>query len=174
MQKFKAYSLLEVMTTFAIMAIIGVSLITLSSYQERAYDLQKQQAVTELREIAKAIQLFSLDNGYYPADVGRNTDPGVSQYLSNPDFDWSTGPLPGTEWDYENWIGATCVESYAEDVVQITLRNVPNRNPDGSDVWAWYVSAIPGKFGSPHCNDSNQIYKGECVNCDGFDIDADV
>lgn len=172
--KLKAVSSFELLVMAALVAIVGTVIYAALNPAGRIYSTQKERAVVELFELAEAIQLFNLDNGYYPADTARGVDPGLSDYLSDPEFDWSEGPIPGTVWDYDNTYGETCIDSAGEDLVQIVLRNVPNRNPDGTDIWAWYLSPTPGKDGVPHCDNVNEYDKGECVNCADFDIDADV
>lgn len=174
---FYAFTFLEILLALTIMAILGAATLAAYNPAARIYSSQKSRAVQELKEIAKAIQAYNLDNGDWPPDGARGEDPGLSDYLGD-DFDWSTGPIPGTVWDYDNWTGNTCINSDADDSVQISLRNVPNRNPDGSDTWAWYIPVNPdAPYGAPHCSLVDEYDAGECVTgaCGGsFDIDADV
>ncbi len=163
--KLHAATLVEITLAIAIMAILaGAAFITINPFN-RVDEGQYSQALTELREIAKAVQVFALENGYYPADVSRGLPTGIEKYLT-PDETWPNGPLDGSIYDYDNWTGQSCIDAEASGSVQITLREVPNRNPDGTDVWAWYY-VIFGK-GTPHCSNANEADKGECVNCPGF------
>lgn len=162
-----AFTLIEMVIGMAILAILLTVVTVIVRPFDRIEKSAQQRAITELGEIAKAVQLFSLDEGYYPADVNRNVPPGISKYLTS-EISWPEGPIPGTVYDYDNWSNQTCTDPEASGSIQITLRQIPGRNPDGSNVWAWYYP-IFGK-GSPHCNDANQWNKGECVSCPGFEL----
>ncbi len=172
-----AFTAFEVLLAITIVAILGAAIVAAYNPAGRIYDAQKARAVQELIEISDAIKAYNLDNGDWPADSSRGTDPGLAPYL--PDgFSWAEGPIPGTVWDYDNWIGDSCINPDAEDSIQISLRNVPNRNPDGSDTWAWYIPVNPDSpRGAPHCGILEEANAGECVagTCGaGFDIEADV
>jgi competence protein ComGC len=168
MPKFKAFTIQEILIVAVIVAVLSTVTYAILRPQERITDAAYDQALIELKEITRAIQLYSLDNGQYPPEVSQGIDPGLAKYLTK-DINWGSGPLPGTVYDYDNWIGQSCLASAANDTVQISLRNVPGRNPDGSSVWSWYASATPGKLGAATCLDATKVGKGECANCDGFD-----
>lgn len=163
----KSFTLLEVLLVTAILAILAMTVYLVVRPAETVENSQQSEALTELREIGKALQLFALDNGYYPADVARGIPAGIEAYLTA-DSTWPDGPIPGTVYDYDNWSGQSCIDNAANSSIQITLRNIPGRNPDGSSVWAWYY-VLSGK-GTPHCSNASEWNKGECVNCTGFQL----
>lgn len=160
------FTLLELVISFAIIGILSVAVYVVISPWQKIERAQQLQSINELNEIGKALGFFAADNGYYPDDVNRGLPPGIEAYI-NPEEMWPTGPFPGSVYDYDNWSDKTCLDTEASGSIQITLREVPDRNPDGSAVWAWYY-ILDGK-GTPHCNNSNEWKKGECVNCPGFD-----
>src|SRR5690606_39836552 len=103
----------------------------------------------------------------YPADVSRNLPSGIEVYLTA-DENWPSGPLSGSVYDYDNWSDQTCIDPEASGSIQVTLRQIPGRNPNGSNVWAWYY-VLKGK-GAPHCSNATEAELGECVNCPGFEL----
>lgn len=162
----RAFTLIEVITVISILSVlVFVGFVVLRPF-DRVRDSQTQRALTELAEIAKATQLFALDYGYYPADVSRDLPAGIAEYIT-PEADWPEGPFPGSVYDYDNWSDQECIDPNGSYSVQITLREVPNQNPDGTDVWAWYYPIFGN--GTPHCSNNNEYTKGECVICPGFD-----
>jgi prepilin-type N-terminal cleavage/methylation domain-containing protein len=162
------FTLIEVITVIAILGILIFVSVELVNPRARVEESQAKKAITELSEIAKAVQLFALDNGYYPDDVVRGLPPGIDNYIT-PEPLWPDGPFNGSVYDYDNWTGQNCIDPEASNSIQITLREVPGQNPDGSIVWAWYYP-IFGK-GSSHCNNVNEWDKGECVICEDFSIE---
>ncbi len=161
-----AFTIIELVLSMAILAILSVAIYVIIGPRQQIERAQKLASVNELNEIGKAIGFFAADTGAYPADVNRSIPPGIEAYI-NPEEQWPDGPFPGSVYDYDNWSDKTCIDAEASGSIQITLREVPNRNPDGSNVWAWYY-VLSGK-GTPHCSTANEATKGECVNCPGFD-----
>lgn len=162
-----SFTLIEVIVVLIIIVILATASILVFRPQTTVLHSQQTQALAELTEIAKAIQAYGLDEGHYPADVSRGLPSGIEKYLT-PDESWPDGPIPGTVYDYDNWQNKTCIDNAASGTVQITLRQVPDRNPDGSNVWAWYY-VLFGK-GTAHCDNASEWNKGECVNCQGFEL----
>ncbi|MCA9378984.1 prepilin-type N-terminal cleavage/methylation domain-containing protein [Candidatus Dojkabacteria bacterium] len=163
----KGFTLMEVILVIAILSILLGTTYLIFNPTEKIEESQQSQALSELREIGRALGFFALDNGYYPADVSRGLPTGLEPYL-NAQGNWPDGPLPGSVYDYDNWSGQTCIDSAASGSIQITLREVPGRNPDQSNVWAWYY-VLEGK-GTPHCTNASEWDKGECINCPGFTL----
>jgi prepilin-type N-terminal cleavage/methylation domain-containing protein len=162
----KAFTLIEILVSIAIVTILASAVVFVVRPAQKVEDSKVKQALIELKEIGKAIGFFASDNGFYPDDVSRGLPSGIEQYLT-PGETWPDGPLPGSVYDYDNWSDQTCVDGAASGSVQITLREVPDRNPDGSDVWAWYY--VLSGTGTAHCNSATEWDKGECINCGDFD-----
>lgn len=162
-----AHTLIELVIAITIIAILATVVYAIIRPPQIYEDTQYTQALTELAEIGKAIQYYAADNGAFPPDVNRGLPAGIERYLA-PEQRWPVGPLEGSIYDYDNWSGKTCLDPEASGSIQITLREVPDRNPDGSNVWAWYY-VLYGK-GMPHCNTASEAYLGECVNCGDFEL----
>lgn len=160
------FTVLELVISLTILAILSLAVYLAIGPRQQIERAQQLASINELNEIGKALGYYAADLGSYPPDVSRALPNGLESYI-NPEEEWPDGPFEGSVYDYDNWQGQTCIDSEASGSVQITLREIPDRNPDGSDVWAWYY-VISGK-GTPHCSNSNEWNKGECINCPGFD-----
>lgn len=162
------FTLVEILVVMALLAIMSVFVIVILNPAGRIWRAQASEAVTELKELAKALELYAIDNGGYPVDEIEGLPAGLGTYISF-EPSWPAGPFPGSYYDFDNWTdGRSCVNPAGETSVQITLRNIPNRNPDGTSVWAWYVP-LQGS-GVPACENVAESDKGECITCAGFSI----
>lgn len=161
-----AFTLLELVVSLTILAILTTAIYAVIGPRQNIQRAQQLASINELNEIGKALGFFAADNGFYPPDVSRALPPGIEAYI-NPEEAWPDGPFPGSVYDYDNWTTQSCIDAEASGSIQITLRQIPNRNPDGSNVWAWYY-VLSGK-GTPHCSNFAEHNKGECINCPGFD-----
>lgn len=157
-----AFTLIEIILVVAIIGIISAVVIVSLKPAELMDNARYSRASQELTQIGKALEMWEATEGDLPDDVYRDLPPGIEKYLSSND-QWPTGPYSGSVYDYDNWEDETCIDEEASGTVQITLRQVPGFNPDGSDVWAIYY-VIRGK-GTPHCLDMNEWDKGHCINC---------
>lgn len=166
--KMKSFTLVEILVVIALLAIMSVFVIVILNPSERIWRTQATEALNELTELAKAVELYTVDNGAYPADEILDIPSVLMDYVTFED-NWPTGPFPGSTYDFDNWNdGRSCVDTSAENSIQFTLRGVPRRNPDASNVWAWYVPILGN--GGPHCENVSEYDKGECVTCDGFTL----
>ncbi len=83
----KGFTFLELMVVVAILAILASLIIP--NFVGRAEDAKKTQAVIQIREIMKALELYRLDNGSYPS-----TEQGLKALVEKP-----TGePEPSSKW----------------------------------------------------------------------------
>lgn len=165
----KGFSLLEIIIVITLLAVLATVILVAIDFPRRIEESQKSRAVFEMRQLANAAEAFFIDRGYWPADVNRSLPSELQEYLP-PGFSWPDGPIEGATWDYDNWTGLSCINSDADNSIQITLREIPNRNPDGSDTWAWYIPLNPDAPGAPHCNNASEYDKGECITCAGFSL----
>ncbi len=166
-KKLKTFTLIEIVVAIVLVSILTAVTLTIINPSQKVDESKQKEAIIELREIAKAVQYYASDLGAYPADVSRGLPSGIEDYL-RADGSWPDGPLPGSVYDYDNWSEQTCIDPNASGSIQVTLRQVPDRNPDGSDVWAWYF-VLSGN-GTPHCNSATEWDLGECVSCPDFEL----
>lgn len=158
----KGFTLIEIVIVIAIVAILAAVVVVYLKPHELIRNARYNRATQELVQIGKALEMWEATEGELPPDVNRSLPPGIERYL-NTNNDWPDGPFSGSVYDYDNWTDETCIDEEASGTVQITLREVPGYNPDGSDVWAIYY-VIRGK-GTPHCSNMNEWDKGHCINC---------
>lgn len=161
-KKEEGFTLIEIIIVIALLAILSSVVFFVVKPFELIEETRYERAVTELTQIGKALELWVTIEGQYPPDVNRDLPNGIEKYLNTAPI-WPKGPYPGSVYDYDNWSDQTCIDPEASGSVQITLRQVPGFNPDGSDVWALYY-VIAGK-GTPHCSSSSEWNKGQCINC---------
>ena len=67
----KGFTFLELMVVVAVLAILASLIIP--NFVGRAEDAKKTQAVIQIREIMKALELYRLDNGSYPSTEIKST-----------------------------------------------------------------------------------------------------
>ncbi|MCA9382365.1 prepilin-type N-terminal cleavage/methylation domain-containing protein [Candidatus Dojkabacteria bacterium] len=161
--KRNGFTLIEVIIVIALLAILSGSVFLVVKPFDLIEETRYERSITELTSIGKALELWVTIEGQYPPDVNRDLPNGIERYLNTAPI-WPKGPYPGSVYDYDNWTGQTCIDPAASGSVQITLRQVPGFNPDGSNVWALYY-VIAGK-GTPHCSNANEWNKGTCINCE--------
>jgi len=132
--KNKAFSMIELLVVIAIIGILAsILFVSLWKAHDSAYYTRSK---AELSQIAKAIELYLMDNEYdYPSDVDRGLPNGIEEYISsNPD--WPNAPWPGSfyDWDYWDSDGSNPdagTLSYSPDgeVYQISVRFCPLDDP---------------------------------------------
>ncbi len=76
----KGFTFLELMVVVAVLAILASLIIP--NFVGRAEDAKKTQAVIQIREIMKALELYRLDNGSYPS-----TEQGLKALVEKPTGD---------------------------------------------------------------------------------------
>jgi prepilin-type N-terminal cleavage/methylation domain-containing protein len=78
-QKQKGFTLIELLVVIAILGLLAsVILVKAHDARERA---RVAIAMTNQRQLQKAIEMYYNDIGFYPPDVNRGWDPGISQRL---------------------------------------------------------------------------------------------
>lgn len=82
----RGFTFLEIMVVVAVLAILASLIIP--NFVGRAEDAKKTQAVIQIREMMKALELYRLDNGFYPS-----TEQGLKALVEKP-----TGDPEPTKW----------------------------------------------------------------------------
>ncbi|MDE2311991.1 MAG: type II secretion system protein [Patescibacteria group bacterium] len=95
--KVTGFTLIELLVVISIIALLSsVVLISITNARERA---RAVAALENQRQLQKAVEMYNLDVGFYPPDVNRGWDPGISKPLpSNSDlgYDCNINPAPCT------------------------------------------------------------------------------
>lgn len=92
-KKYSGFTLIELLVVVAIIGLLASFMtVGLSKAREKA---KNSVALANQRQLQKAIELYYDDMGFYPPDVNRGWDPGISKALPyNKDlgFDCATNP----------------------------------------------------------------------------------
>lgn len=106
------FSLIELVITMTIITILaGLVTLRTGGMSESA---RITRAVSDLKTMAKALDVMKADMGVFPPDVSRNTDPGLNdvnrvpagrrEFWRGPYVDrWPSENPWGGEFDYEFW-----------------------------------------------------------------------
>ncbi|HKZ34715.1 MAG TPA: prepilin-type N-terminal cleavage/methylation domain-containing protein [Patescibacteria group bacterium] len=157
-------TLIELLVVVAVLAILAVVVYSMIDPAKQKARVNYAHAKKGVAEIGRAVQIYEANNGGYPADVPRNVMPTGLAPLIRGEV-WPSGPFEGSVYDYDNWKDEECWDGSTGNV-QITLRQIPGFNPDGTDNWAIYY-VLEGT-GIPHCREP--LFKGECVNCSSYTV----
>jgi prepilin-type N-terminal cleavage/methylation domain-containing protein len=167
MKKNKGFTLLEILVTIAIIAILAA--IVLASNGRVKGRTYLSRANVELKTFAYAIKMYAFEhNNIFPADVNRDLPSGLEAYL-NTSNNWPDAPWPGSVYDWDNWV------INGQPVYQISIRFCPIGGqlsechfPD--EPWAQnfnvnsaYYYCISGSCRAHQYEASN--YPGYCSNC---------
>lgn len=114
MKKIRGFTLVEVLVTVSILAILAA--ITFFSVQSAREKARFARATQDINNILAAAELYKQDhNGKYPCNAGRGQAPpvtgecggvegsgdtGILAYL--PGSSWPTGPWSGSMYDWDN------------------------------------------------------------------------
>ena len=154
--------MIELILVLLLLGVLAVAGLTIFNPQQRVWAAQAQQALSDMEQLARAIETYAIDNGNYPGEVTNDIPDVLGDYIRfNPS--WPDGPFPGSVYDYDNLQLLSCEDPMAEGSVQVRLRNVPGR---GGEDWVWYRPVIG--TGSPDCLDVSA--PGECVSCVEFSL----
>ncbi len=92
-KNYSGFTLIELLVVVAIIGLLAsVITVGLSKVRDKA---KNSVALSNQRQLQKAIELYYNDMGFYPPDVNRGRDPGISKALPyNKDlgFDCATNP----------------------------------------------------------------------------------
>ena len=78
-KKYKGFTLIELLVVVAIIGLM--SSIVFSLVAKSRENARRVVALQTQRQLQKAIELYYNDMGFYPPDVNRGWDPGISQAL---------------------------------------------------------------------------------------------
>lgn len=134
----KGFTLLEIIIVITIIGILASVTVVFIKPFELFEKAKYNRARAELQQIGKALEMWGATEGGYSPDVYRDIPPGIEKYLSSSNSLWPQGSFENSVYDCGNWFDKECIEPAASGTIQITLRQVPGRNPDGSNVWAMY------------------------------------
>lgn len=169
MKKLSGLTFVEVIIVVALITVLSTMAYFLYNPAERTAQAARVTAVDELKAIANAVQLYYFEYGTYPPDTHEGVPEELAEFIADTSK-WTYGPFPGSKYDYDNWLDRDCVGTDNDyNTIQVTLRLIPDRNPDGSNTWAWYVPIFGP--GLAHCHNAVENELGECVVCEDFDID---
>lgn len=171
------FTLIEILLTVAIIAVLATIVAALINVPGQTAKAKIAADKDRLADIGKAIELFRIDKGYYPADEQRGIMPaGLDPYITGNDtVNFPAAKVGGCAYDYENWQdGRTCSLITPPYPVQITLRCYLGDSPDAKRIappgytaggyHIWYVLDGNGYYA---CNpgDLGPGESGECMNC---------
>jgi prepilin-type N-terminal cleavage/methylation domain-containing protein len=166
----KGFTLIELLVVISIVGLLAsVVLMALNGVREKA---KSSLAVTNQRQLQKAVELYYNDMGFYPPDVNRGWDPGLAKALpSNPDpevgIDCNTNT---TQCDVGNGNGVVCSNCPTNWINQVQARwkgpyiaKWPNTAPWGGkyDFNNWLVPTV--RYG---CTVPGGVYIGTQRNYD--------
>ena len=91
------FTLLEILIVVVILGILAG--LTVPQFVNAAQESTETSFVTSIKTLARQIDLFELENGFYPEDASSGVIPaGFDDYITN--FNWSQTPIGGV-WDTE-------------------------------------------------------------------------
>jgi type II secretion system protein G len=92
------FTLIEILIVTVIIGILAA--IAFPAYQRWIDKTRYAEARIQMNCMAKELQTFKLENGFFPADVSRNVAPqGIQCFYTT-----SSGEVPfDSMYDYENW-----------------------------------------------------------------------
>jgi len=167
--KSQGFTLIELLIVISIIGLLSsVVLVSLNGAREKAY---YARAATETAELAKALDLYLMDYGYYPADSSRNLPNGLEAYL--PSGNWPNGPWPGSIYDWENWDDP---DNAGQKIYQISIRFCQAGDPTSCKFpnfpWAANFQVDSALYlcieGACRSHISQpKTYPGKCINCGG-------
>lgn len=94
----KGFTLIELLVVVAIIGVLAALIITaVTKVRNKAYTARTLQ---EFRSFQQAMEMYLMDNNFYPADVDRDIPAGLETYLGG--GTWPDGPYPGSVYDWDN------------------------------------------------------------------------
>lgn len=83
------FTIVELIIVIVVIGILAaITIVSYSSAQGRSRDTQRQ---TDIQNIAKALELYYADNGYYPLPTAPGSTPSIinASWYSSPDASWA-------------------------------------------------------------------------------------
>ena len=91
----RGFTLIELLVVIAIIGIL--SSVVLASLQEARARARYAQMVSQMRQVAQAIEMYETITGVYPTNASSNVKPAGLDTLSQ----WPTPPCPGWVYDWD-------------------------------------------------------------------------
>lgn len=95
--KIKGFTLIELLVVISILGLLAsVMLVAFNDVREKA---KRSIALTNQRQLSKAVELYFDDVGFYPPDTNRGWDPGIAKplpYNKDLGYDCNVDPTPCT------------------------------------------------------------------------------
>lgn len=164
----QGFTIVELLIVIVIIGILAaVVIVAYNGVTNRAYNTR---AMSEMRAIGNAVEIFQSINARYPADVERGIPGEVTPYINGSTTNWPTAPWPSSVYDYDYFTG-----SDGNEVVQVSARFCPVGGPLSAckfpnETWAagFGVNSsaywcIKGKCRA-HPSEADN-YPGYCLNC---------
>lgn len=162
------FTLVELLVVISIIGILATLIFPQVIAARKAAYLARAKA--ELRNVAIAVERYSIDNGGYPLDVSRNLPSGLEQYLAP--GNWPAAPWPGSVYDWDNWSPSALQYAPKTQTYQISIRfcSAPGVCTFPNEPWAQnfdYYSAVYYCI-SGSCrahSDMPPTHPSYCINC---------
>src|SRR3989338_3967288 len=162
------FTLIELLVVISIIGILAT--LTMPYYVSARKAAYVASAKAELRNVAVAVERYSIDIGGYPADVNRNLPPGLETYLAP--GTWPQAPWPGSVYDWDNWAPASLSYPPNTQTYQISIRFCTDTNTCAfpNEPWAqnfdYYSAAYYCVSGSCRAHSSQPTtHPKYCINC---------
>jgi len=160
-KNFIGFTLIELLVVISIIGLLAsVVLVSLNSARQKA---KRSVALANQKQLQKAVEMYNIDIGFYPPDVNRGWDPGISKPLPyNADLGLDCNINPGD--------CPACATCPADWISQVQKKwkgpytaGWPNTAPWGGkyDFNNWNVTTV--RYG---CNVLPGIYIGTQRNYD--------
>lgn len=166
----RGFTLIELLIVIAIIGILAAVVIVAINPMQRFQEAYLSQAKEQLATIARASQVYQLNNGgRFPADVDRDLPAEIMKELKG--SNWPKAPWPGSVYDWD----VDPVDGINPTYAQISIRFCDiGGNNCNFPTFAWAEDFDSGSsvyyciFGN--CRAHRTLpdnHPGYCVNCNG-------
>ncbi len=126
----KGFTLIELLVVIAIIGILAtIVLVSLNTAREKARDVRR---VSDMRQVALALEMYYDDNTSYPGSNGSNAWSAMQTALE-PDYMTSVPSDPANS-DYEYWVDSSGQNYVLNATLESGSNAQLNDDVDGTDV----------------------------------------